>query len=260
MTRVFVEGAPTGPACQADETVRGHTIVLDARRSHHLVRVLRLAAGARIEVCDGAGGRFDAVIESADPKASVLRLIEPIIRLTESPLAITLAQCLSTADKMDWTIEKAVELGAHRIAPLASDRSQVRLDAARAARKHEHWLRIVESACMQSDRAWLPALDELRHFAHYVDHADPNARRLILAPGAAMPLATMTIERARPVIIAVGPESGFSEGELSRAVARGFEPVALGPRTLRTETAGLAAIAVLQALAGDFRASAPLTE
>ena len=257
MTRVLVHGALAG---HPEAAATGRMITLDARQSHHLVRVLRLVVGARLEICDGAGGRCEAVIESADPKASVLRLLEPITRLTESPLAITLAQCLSTADKMDWTIEKAVELGAHRIMPLASERSQVRLDAARAARKHEHWLRIVESACMQSDRAWLPTLDELMSFTRFVDEADDRARRMILAPGAATPLAAMPVDGSQAVIIAVGPESGFSTEELSRAVSRGFEPVSLGPRTLRTETAGLAAIAVLQALAGDFCASTPATE
>lgn len=244
----------------ARDVADGDAVELDARRSHHLVRVLRLGVGEAVEAFDGRGNAFAATVAVADAHRCRLQLGARLEHTVESPLAITLGQCLSTADKMDWTIEKAVELGAHRIMPLASERSQVRLDAARAARKHEHWLRIVESACMQSDRAWLPTLDELMSFTRFVDEADDRARRMILAPGAATPLAAMPVDGSQAVIIAVGPESGFSTEELSRAVSRGFEPVSLGPRTLRTETAGLAAIAVLQALAGDFCASTPATE
>lgn len=258
MTRVLLDASAR--TALPGNAAAGARLTLDTRRSHHLVRVLRLGPGAPVEVCDGIGGRFAAVIDTADPKACVLRLEAPLARHTESPLSITLAQCLSTADKMDWTIEKAVELGAHRLVPLASERSQVRLDAARAARKLEHWQRIVEAACMQSDRAWLPVVDPVRAFGDYVGQADQAARRLILAPGARLPLAGAGVDTSRPIILLVGPESGFGDSELSLALARGFEAVSLGPRTLRTETAGLAAIAVLQALAGDFLAPTPSTE
>src|SRR5690606_30987078 len=152
MTRVLFDAAH-GPGA-ASSPGPGARVTLDERRSHHLVRVLRLRAGESVEAFDGAGRLFAATIAEADPKRSVLLLGERLSRETESPLSITLAQCLSSAERMDWTIEKAVELGARAIAPLDSDRSQVRLDTARAARKHEHWLRIVESACAQSGRIW----------------------------------------------------------------------------------------------------------
>lgn len=245
MTRVLFD--PTDAAGAAP----GSLVALDERRSHHLVRVLRLKTGESIEACDGLGNRFAATLVEADPKRSVLLLGERQERETESPLAITLAQCLSTAERMDWTIEKAVELGARAIVPLASDRSQVRLDASRAARKHEHWQRIVESACTQSGRAWLPELSPLRTLREFV--AQPaGGRRLVLAPGSATPLSSAAIGRGSRLVLLAGPESGFSDGELAAATAAGFEPIALGPRILRTETAGLAAIAALQALAGDF--------
>lgn len=244
MTRVLFDGDPEA-AVEA-----GSRVALDERRSHHLARVLRLRAGTELEAFDGAGRCFTATLAEADPKRSVLLLGEPLRAQPESPLAITLAQCLSSAERMDWTIEKAVELGARSLAPLASDRSQVRLDAARAARRHEHWLRIVESACVQSGRAWLPALAPLTPFTDFVTGA-PAGRRLILAPGAATPLSAAGIAPGDAVILLAGPESGFSETELAHAITSGFQPVSLGPRTLRTETAGLAAIAALQALAGD---------
>ena len=244
MTRVLFDagGEAAGP---------GDPVTLDARRSHHLVRVLRLRAGESVEAFDGAGNLFAATVAEADPKRSVLRLGDRLSRETESPLSITLAQCLSSAERMDWTIEKAVELGARAIVPLDSDRSQIRLDATRAARKHEHWLRIAESACAQSGRVWLPALHPLKPLRAFVAEALPG-RRLVLAPGSPMPLSAAGVARGDSLTLLAGPESGFSEAELALATAAGFQPVSLGPRILRTETAGLAAIAALQALAGDF--------
>lgn len=244
MTRVLFDG-------HAGARAPGDRVALDERRSHHLVRVLRLRAGERVEAFDGAGSVFAATIAEADPKRSVLLLGERLTRETESPLSITLAQCLSSAERMDWTIEKAVELGARAIVPLESDRSQVRLDASRAARKHDHWLRIVESACAQSGRAWLPALHPLESLRAFVGDGVPG-RRLVLAPGASVPLSAAGVARGDSVTLLAGPESGFGEAELALAIAAGFQPVSLGPRILRTETAGLAAIAALQALAGDF--------
>ena len=247
MTRVLFDaerepGRPAGP---------GHRVALDERRSHHLVRVLRLRGGESVEAFDGAGNCFAATIVEADAKRSVLLIGEPLACPAESPLSITLAQCLSSAERMDWTIEKAVELGARAIVPLDSERSQVRLDAARAARKHEHWQRIAESACAQSGRAWLPALHPLMPLRAFVSDAR-TARRLVLAPGAPVRLSAAGVASGDSLTLLAGPESGFSDAELALAIAAGYEPVALGPRILRTETAGLAAIAALQALAGDF--------
>lgn len=228
----------------------GDRVALDEPRSHHLVRVLRLRAGDQVEAFDGAGNRFAATIVQADPKRSVLLLGEPIAHETESPLAIALAQCLSSAERMDWTVEKAVELGVRAIAPLGSERSQVKLDDARAARRQEHWKRIVEAACAQSGRARLPTVHPIEPLRAFLSRELPG-RRLVLAPGASLRLSAAGIAPHDTVTLLAGPESGLSEAELALAVASGFEPVSLGPRILRTETAGLAAIAALQALAGD---------
>ena len=250
------------PGAGATPLAPGALLTLDPRRSHHLARVLRLAPGAVLEVFDGQGRRFAARLTRADPKACLVQLEQRLERDTESPLPITLAQCLSSADRMDWTIEKAVELGVHAIAPLASARAQTRLTAERAARRIEHWQRIIEAACMQCDRARLPTLAPIRPFAEFVTAPAGGARRFVLSPGAATPLARVGLaaQTPDPVVLLVGPESGFSDAERAQAVSAGFEAVSLGPRVLRTETAGLAAIAVLQALAGDFRTAAPPTE
>lgn len=254
--RVLFEAGERAAEEPRTPPVAGQLVALDERRSHHLVRVLRLGAGAALEAFDGKGGAFAATIDTADPRRCLVRLGEPIARAVESPLRITLAQCLSTSDRMDWTIEKAVELGASAIVPLSSTRSQVRLDAARAARKLEHWRHIVESACTQSGRALLPALSPLQPLRDYIaatseTTAEPT-RRLVLDPEAGTPLSSSSVVRGVPLVLLVGPESGLSADEMQAARDAGFEPVALGPRILRTETAGLAAIATLQALAGDF--------
>lgn len=228
---------------------------LDARRSHHLVRVLRLEPGAVVECFDGAGSRFEARIEHADARACTVRMGARLDSHTESTLRITLVQCVSSADRMDWTIEKAVELGAHTIRPVISARSPVRLDPERTRRRHEHWSRIVEAACMQSGRDRLPELHEAVAFDAWIGSRERPAETgaaLMLLPDATLRIREARIDPEREAEMLVGPESGFSEGEVAQALGAGFIGVRVGPRTLRTETAALAAIAALQAIAGDF--------
>lgn len=250
MTRVLFDagGEAAGP---------GDPVTLDARRSHHLVRVLRLRAGESVEAFDGAGNLFAATVAEADPKRSVLRLGDRLSRETESPLSITLAQCLSSAERMDWTIEKAVELGVAAIVPLASARSVVRLDADRAARRHAHWQRIIVAACAQSGRSRLPALAPVTPLAGWLRAGLPGARNWMLDPTAATSLRDLalraTADATTACAILCGPESGFADDEHAAAVAAGWVPARLGPRVLRTETAGLAALAALQVLGGDLK-------
>lgn len=246
--RILIAAA-NGPA-PVDEAIR----VLDARQSHHLVRVLRLAADAPVECFDGQGTRFDARIERADAKACTVRLIAPIASVTESPLAITLVQGISAAERMDWTVEKAVELGVHAIQPVVTARTPARLDAQRLQRRHEHWARIVEAACMQCGRDRLPVLGVPVEFDRWLAGTAPAPARtrVALDPEGTARLADLGVERSFSIDLLVGPESGLSPAELQAACAAGFRAVRLGPRVLRTETAGPAAIAALQALAGDF--------
>lgn len=233
----------------------GQLRTLDARRSHHLVRVLRLTEGAPLECFDGAGARFAATLERADAKACVVRLGARSEASAESPLRITLAQCISAADRMDWTIEKAVELGVHEIRPLLSAHSPQRLDAGRAKRRREHWQRLVEAACMQCGRDALPEVHEPCPLEHWLAGSvrPPGATSIALLPGAGKTLHELALDTGRAVELLVGPESGFTEREAGRAVDAGFHAVRLGPRILRTETAGLAALAAIQTLAGDFK-------
>lgn len=243
----------------------GAGAALEREAAHYLGRVLRLRTGDPVEVFDGEGARHAAVLESIDARGGLLRIGAALPSGTESPLRITLAQCISAGEKMDWTIEKAVELGVARIVPLQSARSVVRLDAGRAQRRAEHWQRLVTAACMQCGRDRLPALDPVQPLETWLDAQGGDARaastlRLILAPGAADAIGSIAAPAdLAEVLLLVGPESGFTDAELARARRAGLLPASLGPRILRTETAGLAALAVLQARFGDLR-NAPRTD
>lgn len=228
---------------------------LDAAHSHHLVRVLRLRPGDTLECFDGRGARFEARLEHADPRGCTVRIGTHLPSDTESVLRIALLQCVSSSERMDWTIEKAVELGVREIHPLLSAHSPQRLDGERAKRRHAHWQRLVEAACMQCGRDLLPRVHEVRPLESRLAQGTrpEDTTPLMLLPGAADTLVDVALAGDRTIELLVGPESGFAEREVRHASDAGFRPVRLGPRTLRTETAGIAAIAAIQVLAGDFR-------
>ncbi|MFA7504022.1 MAG: 16S rRNA (uracil(1498)-N(3))-methyltransferase [Burkholderiaceae bacterium] len=236
----------------------GVEVTVAADRAHYLLDVLRLRSGDAVEVFDGRGGRLRARIVAADRRGARLAIEESLPSPPPSPLRLTLVQGLAQGDRMDLVIEKACELGVLRIVPVFTERSLVRLDPARAARRHAHWQRIAEAACMQCQRDDLPVVDAPASLAAWLAKSGEaggrvaDARLLLLSPGATTSLTEAGVDASRPVEILVGPESGLSDAEEARAIAAGFEPIRLGARILRTETAGLAAIAALQAIAGDF--------
>jgi len=232
--------------------------VLAPDRAHYLLDVLRLRTGDAVEVFDGRGRRLRASIIAVDRRGARLAIADEIPGAPASPLRLTLVQGIAQGDRMDLVVEKACELGAGRIVPVFAARGTVRLDEGRAARRHAHWQRIAEAACMQCGRDDLPVVEAPLALPAWLSNAgatgDPGAspRRLLLSPTSTAPLRGAGIDASRPVEILVGPESGLSPAEEAQAVAAGFEPIRLGGRILRTETAGLAALAALQALAGDF--------
>ena len=226
-------------------------VTLGPEQSHYLARVLRLRVGDPVQLFDGQGGRCRALVQEASARAARLRVVATETPAAESPLRVTLAQCVSASEKMDWTVEKAVELGAAAIQPLVSQRSVVRFDEARANRRLEHWHRLIVAACMQCGRDRLPALAAPLPLADWLQGREPGASAVVLAPGAELALSDFEPLGAQ-VDVLVGPESGLSDDELASAQAHGFVPVGLGPRVLRTETAGLAALAVLQSRFGDL--------
>lgn len=219
--------------------------------AHHLTRVLRLGPGAELRLFDGVGDEWQATITHVDKRGVRAALQQKIASERESPLAITLLQGIAGADKMDWIIQKAVELGVQRIVPLATERAVLKLDAERAAKRLRHWQNVVISACEQCGRNHLPELQAPLPLPQRLAQAS-TATRILLSPNAQHTLpglggAVTTVE------LLIGPEGGLSERELQTAAAAGFCAVHLGPRVLRTETAGLAAIAAMQVLWGDWR-------
>jgi 16S rRNA (uracil1498-N3)-methyltransferase len=175
----------------------------------------------------------------------------------ESPLQVTLLQALARGEKMDWVLQKATELGVARIVPVATERSVVQLDGERAGRRLEHWQGIVAAACEQCGRNRLPEVLSPRSLeaACELVATSPASVRLVLAPGATASLAAAASAAeagGSEVALLIGPEGGLSDGELRLAAQVGFVAVAMGPRVLRTETASIAALGVLQLVAGDF--------
>ncbi len=222
---------------------------LPAAVAHHAERVLRLAVGDPVTLFDGQGGECAASI-LAFGKEALARLGPRLAIECESPLQITLVQALASGDKMDWIVQKAVELGVAAVQPVAAERSVLKLAGERADKRVAHWQQVAVAACEQSGRNRVPVVGEILPLAKYL--ARPfDGTRLILAPGADGALARKA-RPGRPVAILIGPEGGWSPAELDLAARAGCAPLALGPRVLRTETAGLAALAAMQTMWGDF--------
>jgi len=246
MTRVHVD-APLSP----DTVLR-----LPPGPAQHLARVLRLGAGAALRLFDGRGGEHAGVIEAVHRDQVTVRVgaHDPVER--ESPLQIVLLQGLARGEKMDLVLQKATELGVTAIVPVQMARSTVRLDANQAEAKRRHWQSVVISACEQCGRNTVPQVSMPQAFAQALSAT--AAHRLILAPeesalGIAEWMATAGLEQGQRVALLVGPEGGFDAAEVAAATAAGFVTCRLGPRVLRTETAGLATLAILQSRAGDLR-------
>ena len=227
-------------------------ILLPSGSANHLVRVLRLREGAGLIVFDGCGHEFSAEIVRIDGNKVTVRLSNQLSNKTESPLQINLIQGISRGERMDWTLQKATELGIHAISPVLTARSVVRLDDKQAEKKLEHWQAIVVGACEQSGRNTVPHLATPTTLNQYLTNTEPTGLRLVLSPTAPASLAGLTRSPTK-VDILIGPEGGLDDAEVLLAERVGFMPVRLGPRVLRTETASVVALSVLQALWGDLQ-------
>ncbi len=241
VTRIFVE----------QPLVSGKGVGLSEQAGLHLTRVLRLDAGAPITLFDGTGGEYQGTLER-DGKKWWARVgaHDPVER--ESPLAITLLQGVARGERMDLIVQKATELGVARIVPVLAERSLVKVDAAQRARKRDHWQAVAISACEQCGRNRVPEVPEPLALGDALASLPVNGPRCLLAAEASQPLATAAPAGTQELTLLIGPEGGLADNEQKFARANGFSAYRLGPRILRTETAGLAAIATLQALAGDF--------
>jgi len=242
LTRLFIK-EQLGP---------GQHLQLNAEQARYIGKVLRLRVGDPVTVFNGQGGEFAATAEALGKNSAVLLIGEQSAVATESPLKVHLVQGTSRGDRMDLVVQKATELGVKRISPVLTEYGVVKLDAARAAKRRAHWQSVAESACEQSGRTRPPLVDEPMAlnawFGARTKEADTD---LILRPGAATTLASLAAPVTK-VCLLIGPEGGFSDSEYEDAEVAGFNAVSLGPRILRTETAAIAAIAVMQSRWGDL--------
>ena len=243
-TRVYISG-----------DLRPHASCRLAREAaHHVARVLRLATGDAVTLFNGDGADYDGVIESVAKGAVTVRVGERRAVERDSALDILLGQALSSGERMDYTIQKAVELGVASIQPLAASRSVVRLAAERAEKRAAHWNAVVIAACEQCGRNRIPPVLPVVPLEAWLARQAAGAAgeaRLLLSPGAERRLRELSRPLGRITLLA-GPEGGFTAQEEAAARRHGFTPVRLGPRVLRTETAAVAALAALQALWGDY--------
>ena len=251
----------------ADNLTIGATIKLSDNAAAHATRVLRLEVSDEIVLFNGDGNDYTCAITSIK-KNEVLVIVKDFVKITnESPLNITLLQGISSGDRMDYTIQKAVELGVTAIVPIVTTRSVVKLSNERAQKRLEHWQNVVYSACEQSGRAFVPkvlAPMQLSAWLQANNHAGygdahfkaEKPTRILLNPIGALRLSELAKPtdniKLRPVELLVGAEGGLSQSEIDMALSQGFQSVVLGARILRTETAALTAIAAMQTLWGDF--------
>jgi 16S rRNA (uracil1498-N3)-methyltransferase len=230
----------------------GAELLLPEDTANHLLRVLRLGEGDACVLFNGDGHDYPATITLAAKREARVRLGAPAAVNTESPRALILLQGIARGEKMDLILQKATELGISAIAPVNAERTEVKLDAQRMEKRVAHWRSVIVSACEQSGRARVPALAAPQSLADAAAAVPENALKLTLDPQGEHRLSTLEAAADTPLVVAIGPEGGWSPRDRQTLSAAGFQGLQLGPRILRTETAGLAAIAALQAKLGDL--------
>jgi 16S rRNA (uracil1498-N3)-methyltransferase len=233
----------------AADLIVGGDVVLPEGPARHVARVLRLGEGAPLRLFDGAGQEAHAVLVEASRKRVVARIEFVEAGGGESPLAVHLGQAISKGDRMDYAIQKAVELGVAAITPLVTEHGEVRLKGEREAKKLAHWQAVAASACEQCGRAVVPPVHPPVALADWLAGRD-EALRLVLHPGTRGALERSASPADAALLI--GPEGGLTDDEVEAALAAGFASLCLGPRILRTETAPVVALSLLQHRFGDL--------
>jgi len=241
LTRVYVDAA-LEPGTLAE---------LSGSAAAHLTRVLRLRAGAALTVFNGRGGEYSASIERVRRSELTLAVGAHQAIERESPFALTLAQGISRGERMDLVVQKATELGVSRLVPVVTERSVVRLDEEQSDRKSSHWRAIAIAACEQCGRNRLPEVALPAKLHEFLRQPPGESPRLLLSPSATRRIEDVP-RPASGVTVLIGPEGGLSDEEQAAAQAAGFTAVNLGPRVLRTETAAIAALTLLQREFGDL--------
>jgi 16S rRNA (uracil1498-N3)-methyltransferase len=227
-------------------------VTLAGDQARYIGRVLRLKPGDGFTIFDGTGGEYPATVAAVGKTQVQISIAALNNRSAESPLSIHLLQGISRGERMDFVVQKATELGVSRITPVLTEFSVVKLEPKRAKKRAQHWSNVVISACEQCGRNSLPVIDAPQPLRNWFGEnlASENGR-ILLRPDAELPLGSVTKPEGAFTLL-VGPEGGFSDAEYEQAEIAGFKAVGFGPRILRTETAAIAAIAVLQSLHGDL--------
>lgn len=226
-------------------------VTLDRAASRHMLKVLRLRPPAELCLFNGTGYDFKARLLN-DGNCAQVSIESQQACTTESPLRINLLQCVSRGDRMDFAVQKSVELGVAAIHPVWSEHSPARMDDRRTENKLRHWQQIAISACEQSGRSTVPVVHSPVEVFDCVQDLSADIS-LMPHPGASERLAGLPVAQAGTVNLIIGPEGGFSSEEIDRALSADIHCVRLGPRVLRTETAAIAALTLLQEKAGDLR-------
>lgn len=234
------------PAPLATDTV----VALDDNAANHVARVLRLRPGAQVILFNGQGGEYPAVLERLDKQRVEVAVGGFVEREAESPLRVTLAQGVSRGERMDYTIQKAVELGIDRIVPVFAQRSVVNIQGERLDKRVRHWQGVASSACEQCGRNRVPPVSDALRLDDWL-RQDDGVLKLILHPDAPLDLSRVAPPTG-PISLLIGPEGGFTPQELAQAQDSGYVGLRLGPRILRTETAAVVALSVLQTIWGDL--------
>lgn len=228
----------------------GVTVSLSEDAANHVGRVLRMSADQPLELFNGDGNNYAATIIEASKRTVIVRIEARQSNLTESSVRVHLAQAISRGDRMDFVLQKSVELGVTEITPLFTERCGVKLTGERLQKKQQQWQKIVIAACEQSGRSCVPKVTAPLQFSQWLTEL-PEGLRLTLDPYATEPLRDLAAAPEQLTLL-IGPEGGLTEAEVQQASAHQFMPVRLGPRILRTETAALAALSVIQYQFGDL--------
>ncbi len=229
----------------------GAILNLPDNAAHHASKVLRMKAGDTLTLFDGDGEDYLAEILRINKSEVAVKISAGQTVMCESPLKVTLAQAISSGERMEFTLQKAVELGVNAIQPIAAERSVVKLSGERAEKRIEHWQNVVISACEQSGRATVPQVSPILGLANWLGQPQQFSLKLLLSPTADNSLHTLPKPDGE-ICLLIGCEGGLSPQEQQLAESCGFKPVRLGARVLRTETAAMAALAAMQTLWGDF--------
>lgn len=222
-------------------------IRLTGATAHHLLNVLRLPAGAPLIVFNGGGGEYAATVTQVSKRELVLGIGSHQAQQRESLLEVTLAQAVTRSERMDYAIQKAVELGVTAIQPVVTEHS-LRLDESRAQKKLAHWQAVAQSAAEQCGRDWVPPVQPLCTLADWLPRAKTELKLVLDPDGGKL----KSLRPARQITLLVGPEGGLGPEDLLLCAGAAFQRLTLGPRILRTETAGAAALAAIQTLWGDL--------